>query len=337
MFALEVPHRMGLEYYEAVPFALASGMLCLAVFRALAGTHFGQLWPFLIDLEKQIDVRHIILGVALGVLGAAVAAVWAKFTKASRMMMKRLGFDEHATPIKCGLLGGMIVGFIGFLLPPTMFWGEFELRSFADPKNIPLPHIWPQSGIWGDVLFLPTHNTPWMYALIGVAKLFATTVTLLAGFRGGFIFPLMAAGASMGISLHMVATSLASEELMASFPLVLWAMCMAAAVNCAVTRTPLATPLILCALSGQGSALVPCLAAALTSLFLTKDVVVICSQAPRSEDDDEACDDAAAAAMHHPDVIMPPSPPRDHLHAPLLQPHYPDLRYGGRRGYTESI
>lgn len=44
MFALEVPHRMGLEYYEAVPYAFASGMLCLAVFRALAGTSLPLLW-----------------------------------------------------------------------------------------------------------------------------------------------------------------------------------------------------------------------------------------------------------------------------------------------------
>ena len=70
---------MGLEYYEAVPYTLASGMLCLAVFRALAGTHFGQLWPYPGEL-LNLDVRHILVGVSLGVLGAAISVSYTHLT-----------------------------------------------------------------------------------------------------------------------------------------------------------------------------------------------------------------------------------------------------------------
>ena len=32
----------------------------------------------------------------------------------------------------CGTLGGLLVGILGVLLPPTMFWGEFDINTIAD-------------------------------------------------------------------------------------------------------------------------------------------------------------------------------------------------------------
>ena len=58
--------------------------------------------------------------------------------------------------MKSGLLGGLLVGVLGVLVPPTMFWGEFEIRSLADPSK-PLPHIWPAGGIHGLAPFLGGH------------------------------------------------------------------------------------------------------------------------------------------------------------------------------------
>lgn len=283
---------MGLEYYEAVPYTLASGMLCLAVFRALAGTHFGQLWPYPGEL-LNLDVRHILVGVSLGVLGAAISYVWIKFTKSTKKFLKsNFKLDEHKTPVPCGILGGLVIGIVGMLLPPTMFWGEFELKSWANPQ-IPLAHVWPQSGIWGDEPFLQQYPGAGMHLLLGVAKLFAITVTLCAGFRGGFIFPLMTAGASIGTAIHLVGVSWFPGA-MDAFPTVVFAMCLASAINCAITRTPLASPLILSTLSGHGICSVPCLAASLTALFLTKDIVMIGSQTDRKFDeieDDDCLDD----------------------------------------------
>jgi H+/Cl- antiporter ClcA len=283
---------MGIEYYEAVPYTLASGMLCLAVFRALAGTHFGQLWPYPGDL-LHLDVRHILLGVAMGVLGAAISYCWIKFTKSTKKFLKvNFKLDEHATPVPCGLLGGFIIGIVGMLLPPTMFWGEMELKSWANP-SIPLAHVWPQSGIWGDGQFLQDNPTAGMHVLLGVAKLFAITVTLCAGFRGGFIFPLMTAGASIGTAIHIACVAWV-PSIMDDFPMVVFAMCLAGAINCAITRTPLATPLILSTLSGHGICSVPVLASCLVSLFLTKDIVMIASQTHRKFEEDEQSDDDAA-------------------------------------------
>jgi H+/Cl- antiporter ClcA len=178
------------------------------------------------------------------------------------------------------------------LLPPTMFWGEFELKSWADP-SIPLAHVWPQSGIWGDGPFMQDNPSAGMYVLLGVAKLLAITVTLCAGFRGGFIFPLMTAGASIGTAIHIAGVAW-FPSMMVDFPMVVFAMCLAGAINCAITRTPLATPLILSTLSGHGICSVPVLAASLVSLFLTKDIVMIASQVHRKFDEDELSDDDTA-------------------------------------------
>ena len=32
--------------------------------------------------------------------------------------------QEHNTPIMSGMTGGLMIGIIGMLLPPVMFWGE---------------------------------------------------------------------------------------------------------------------------------------------------------------------------------------------------------------------
>jgi len=77
-------------------------------------------------------------------------------------------------------LGGFLIGVIGILLPPTMFWGEFEINTLANPTR-PLAHIWPQGGVWGTEVFLHGKYGPGMYLLIGFVKLAAISVTVLSG------------------------------------------------------------------------------------------------------------------------------------------------------------
>ena len=88
--------------------------------------------------------------------------------------------QEHHAPIKCGVLGGFLIGVLGVLLPPVMFWGEFEINTLANPKR-PLAHIWPQGGVWGTDVFLQGNYGPWMYLLIGLVKLVAISITVLSG------------------------------------------------------------------------------------------------------------------------------------------------------------
>ena len=92
-----------------------------------------------------------------------------------------LELQEHENPVRCGVVGGFLIGVIGILLPPTMFWGEFEINTLADNTR-PLPHIWPRGGFWGLEPFYGGSAYPWwLCAIIGLTKLLAISITVLSG------------------------------------------------------------------------------------------------------------------------------------------------------------
>ena len=131
--------------------------------------------------------------------------------------------QEHHTPVRSGLFGGFVIGVIGVLLPPVMFWGEFEIGTLAAPSTA-LPHIWPKGGVWGLEPFQQNHYTPQLLLVIAVVKLITVSVTVNSGFRGGFIFPLFMAGTSLGLAI----THITGMPFLQNLPDVVVAMTMAA-------------------------------------------------------------------------------------------------------------
>lgn len=108
----------------------------------------------------------------------------------------------------------------------------------------------------------------------GLAKLVAISFTVAGGYRGGFIFPFFMAGASFG------------RAFVALFPSVspiIACLCFAAGINVSITRTSLATTLILTALSGEVNAGPPLLAASLVAVFATSYMPFIGSQQARED------------------------------------------------------
>ena len=88
--------------------------------------------------------------------------------------------QEHKTPIASGFIGGAIIGIMGVVLPPIMFWGEFEINTLADNLK-PLPHIWPKGGIYGMQPFYNDAYPWWLCILICFAKMHAISITVLSG------------------------------------------------------------------------------------------------------------------------------------------------------------
>ena len=95
-----------------------------------------------------------------------------------------------------------------------------------------------------------------------MAFLFYPVVSLLTI---GYIFPLMCSGSAFGRLLYYV--------LPETIPLQIVVLSTAAAMNVAITRTSLATTLILAFLPGEPMALPPILMASLCSLFATSYMV----------------------------------------------------------------
>jgi len=141
-----------------------------------------------------------------------------------------------------GFLGGCIIGTIGLFFPETLFWAEYEAQTIVSKGETPLPHVWPTVGALGAYSL----DDPTYLVLIGLFKLVAISITVLAGYRGGFIFPFMFAGHSVGQAIAVIAPSFIGGVSPAAACLSL-----ACGINVAVTRTVLATPIVLASLSGR--------------------------------------------------------------------------------------
>ena len=82
-----------------------------------------------------------------------------------------------------GLLGGLGMGLIGALLPLTLFSGEEQTA---------------------DLITHAAEIGVVMLIVLGVAKLFATSLLLATGWKGGYIFPIMFASVALGLAVNLV-------------------------------------------------------------------------------------------------------------------------------------
>jgi len=262
LFACEVIHRYGLEYYEAVVPTVVAGLACNWSFRVMAGLPQEPIWTF--PPEARLLPWESIMGVVWGLLGGALGWAWMRGTNLIRMHVLvplKLG-PKH---IVKGLIGGALIGAIGAMLPETLFWAEYEAQTIIDRGATKLPHVHPDVGAFGPYSL----SNPAILIAIGLAKLVAISVTVLAGYRGGFIFPFMFAGHSIGTGLSI---ALAPYIAMSPAGAALGCAC---AINVAVTRTVLATPIVLSTLSGRVDVFPTLLVASILSLYVTGEESII--------------------------------------------------------------
>ena len=245
LFALELPHRRGLEYYEALIPAVLSAILSFVVFRVNTGLTIGGMYHF--SDVPPLTLTNLFQGAVLGVVGALTALLFVLIFRAVGYLAH---FIEHQT-IALATLGGLSIGLIAMVFPQTLFFGEKEIQTVFDT---------------GATLGIT------MLLLIGVAKMLAISCTLHSGFRGGFIFPLFYIGAAIGLAIAL------------GFPQVhptIAMVCMMAAVNVAITKTPISTTVILSVLSD--AAIVPVIViASFVSFLLTTELSLIKTQRSRT-------------------------------------------------------
>lgn len=250
LFALEIPHRRGLEYYEAVAPAVISAILSFAVFRISTGMTIGGFYHF--ETVPDLTPMNLLEGLALGVVGAGVAVM---FIYIFRLIGYILAPLEHYR-IPLATLGGLSIGLIALVYPQTLFFSEEQIHSVIET-----------GALLGVSALL----------MIAVAKMFAISFTLHSGFLGGFIFPLFYIGANVGLAI-----ALAIPQVHPTLGMV----CLMAAVNVAVTKTPISTSIILSVLSG--TAMLPVIViASFTSFLLTSQIAMIKTQRARSAEPEE--------------------------------------------------
>lgn len=244
LFALEIPHRRGLEYYEAVAPAVVAAILSFATFRINTGITIGGFYHF--EAVPELQPINLLEGLLLGAVGAAVAVLFIFIFKKVGALLAPL---EHNL-ILLATLGGLSIGLIAFVYPQTLFFSEEQIHTVIET-----------GATLGAVSLL----------LIAFAKMFAISFTLHSGFLGGFIFPLFFIGANTGLAIALLFPGLHPTVAM---------VCLMAAVNVAVTKTPVSTSIILSVLSG--TAMLPVIViASFVSFVLTGNVSMIGTQRSR--------------------------------------------------------
>jgi H+/Cl- antiporter ClcA len=163
---------------------------------------------------------------------------------------------------------GLMVGLISSYFPQTLFWGEGSLQCMVDGQKTAFAAT--KHGL-ADVLTSAARvnpnlpfASPTAALQVGLVKFLAIVLACVGKFPGGIIFPLFFAAAPLA---HATAAWVG-----AAAPV--WVMCLMAATQASVTRTPLATALILslsAAASAEVSVLFPaCLVASYLSVYVSQ-------------------------------------------------------------------
>jgi H+/Cl- antiporter ClcA len=263
LFALEVCSRFGVEYFEHLIESIFCGEICLVVFRSLSGLAIAPIWDLTAESGRMFEIQPwlVLAGGLIGLVGAFMAYVFASFHTTVMRVFSSLNLLDNSRAVYRGLLGGIFVVLVGILVPQTMFWGEEEFQVVATMgPTKDLPFLWPATGLTGFKM-----DSPWKAFIVGMTKLVAISFTVAGGLRGGYIFPLMCSGAAFGRVIHAFLPD--------AIPLQVCVLCMAAGMNVAITRTALASTLILAFLPGEPAAIPPILMASLCSLFATAYLV----------------------------------------------------------------
>ncbi len=210
VFALEILHRQGMEYYEALLPAIVGSLCGYGAYAAVTGLGFGPIWHF--PPLADINVVDLLWSVAAGVLGAAVAVAFTYTSIGLRWLFRRVG--PELRPV----LGGLALGGLAFLSPYALTFGEAQI----DPLLLRRALIT-------------------TFAIAAAAKLVGTAVTLASGWRGGFIIPLFFIGAALGRLGHAVFPGTHEVVLMAA---------LMASINVGVTKTPIGSTLVVSEMAG---------------------------------------------------------------------------------------
>ncbi len=176
------------------------------------------------------------------------------------VVFRSIGYlSEHIAHyvILLATLGGLAIGLIAYLFPQTLFFGEKEISTIVETGST-----------FGITMLLA----------IAAAKMLAVSCTLTLVSAADSSFPLFYIGAAVGL-----AVALAVPQIHPTIGMI----CMMAAVNVAITKTPISTTVILSVLSD--TAMVPVIViASFVSFLLTTRVSLIHTQRSRNVSAEES-------------------------------------------------
>ena len=240
LFSLEIlHHKHAVEYYKAIIPALVASSFSYVVFALIIHLGIGPLWD--LSTYEYSGVFDFGFAILFAMLGAAIAWGFIYSVKFFKTI-----FDFRSMPIYVKTcIGGLLLGILAFYFPITRYFGHHEISELLS-RDFTLTAL----------------------LAILVIKIIAISITVTAGWRGGFIIPLFFVGASLGLIIYQIFPTINPSLAIIS--------CMAA-VNACVTRTPMSTTILLSTLTGF-SYFIPVLFASLTGYFLAPKIPFIKAQ-----------------------------------------------------------
>ncbi len=211
LFALEILHRRGLQYYEALLPALVGSLCGYGIYVLVTGSGLEPVWRF--PPVATLRGRDLLAAVVVGLAGGLGALVFSGAAIAARRGFAWL--PGWARPV----LGGLGLGLLALWSPYALTFGEAQLGGL-----------------------LVTRLTVGALLVAVVAKLAGTVLTLASGWKGGFIIPLFFMGAALGQVAHHLDPGISQPILMAATM---------AALCAGVTKTPLGSTLVVTEMAGM--------------------------------------------------------------------------------------
>ena len=211
IFALEILHKRGLEYYEALVPALGGSLFGYVVYVLLTRSGFHPVFEF--PMPGRLEAVDFAWAVGCGLVGAAVAWIFSYGSTTLGRLAKRV--PMLARPV----VGGLALGLLALASPYALTNGELQINHVTTVKMTAL-------------------------ALAGaaLAKLVGTSVTMATEWRGGFIIPLFFMGACLGTAGHVLFPGTNQWVLVTALMV---------ACNVGVTKTPLGSTLVVAEMAGM--------------------------------------------------------------------------------------
>ena len=210
LFSLEILHRRGLQYHEALVPSITGALAGYACHALVSRASLAPVWQ--IPSAGELHPRDLLWATGAGVVGAVIATVFTYLVLGLRRVFGLV--PGPARPV----LGGLVLAGLALWSPYALTFGEVQTHY---------------------VLAVPVAAGTLAVAVI--AKLMGTGVTVGSGWPGGFIIPLFFIGATLGqLAPHFFGGANAG---------VLCAALMAAG-NVGVTKTLLGSTLVVTEMGG---------------------------------------------------------------------------------------
>ena len=178
----------GLELYRRIIPALAAATVGYFVFHALLGDTVTPMFPG----ATGLGIGSFLTALTMGIIGGSAGVLYIEGYHRIRAATARL----DGRPVMKAALGGAAVGVVAIVFGElTLFSGEHTL-----------PTVVAQAGGLGASGL----------AVLLVGKLIASLISLVSGFRGGRIFPILFLGGVLGLLVSALLPAVAAPVAVAS-------------------------------------------------------------------------------------------------------------------------